>query len=402
MIEDDKGKTAESAIPPGTREPSEDGSFAHQKEANPIKINGWEFIYSVAFLVDGKHVVSGGRPGKIRRWQVEDGKGVGAPMYTGSPVFSIAVSPDGRWIFSGTDSGLVTVWNAKNHSKVTELTAHNDAVFAVDVSPDGTRIATGSNDKTLYVWSLPSGQRLLGPFKHDDFVVAVKFSPNGRLIATATWQRDSVRVYDLDSQNGSFCLVFSVTVGSQFNQSLAWANDSKQLFVLSRDGNVSCLDVSTGKTRSTWSIHTGSDEAKCIALGGNGTFITVSANSSVSFWDTTTHERIGSVIEHTHDIWVMAISANYDLVSGGQKTVTLLGLYDILPSRYFGNVRVSEKAHVTSLLITIRSVDSHESLANGKSSSQKLKELISGRPVNPFKYRTMVQVRSFVPQSRFF
>ena len=320
----------------------EDSSFVHQKEVKPIEISGRDFIWSVAFLADGKDVISGGEEGKIRRWQLEDGKEVGTPMDAGSTVYNIAVSRDGKWVVSGTDSGFVMVWDAENHSKVTEWKAHSRAVFAVDVSPDGTRIATGSNDRTLCVWSLSgsSGERLLGPFKHDEFVVAVKFSPNGNLIATATWQRDSVRVYDLEKGTSKFRFVFSITVGSQFNQSLAWASDSKQLFVLSRDGNIHCLDVSTGKTRLTWRIHS-SDEARCIALAGDGTFIVVSANSSVSFWNTTTHEQIGSVIEHTHVIWVMAISANYDLVSGGQKTVTLSGLYDILPSRYFGNVRVS-------------------------------------------------------------
>ena len=49
---------------------------------------------------------------------------------------------------------------------------------------------------------------------------------------------------------------------------------------------------------------------------------------------------------------------------------------------------------------TIRSIGSHVSLANGYSSTYKLKELV-GEPVNPFKSRTMVQVCSFVSRSRF-
>ena len=49
---------------------------------------------------------------------------------------------------------------------------------------------------------------------------------------------------------------------------------------------------------------------------------------------------------------------------------------------------------------TIRSIGCHVSLANGYSSTYKLKELV-GEFVNPFKYRTMVQVCSFVSRSRF-
>ena len=238
---------------------------------------------------------------------------------------------------SGANSGQVTVWNAEGYSKVTGLNAHRDWVQAVDVSPDGTRIATGSDDKTVCVWSLSTGERLLGPVKHDHWVVAVKFSRDGHFVATGTWQRDSVRI--CDSQNGRLLVEFPIKVNSAYNQSLAWANDSNQLFVLSHDGKIHCLDVSTGTTLSKWAIHS-SDKARCIALASNGTFIAVSANSSMSFWDTTTHGRTGSVTKYTENIRSMAISANYDLVTGGDKTITLLRLCDILPSRYLINVRV--------------------------------------------------------------
>ena len=126
------------------------------------------------------------------------------------------------------------------------------------------------------------------------------------------------------------------------NQSLTWANDSKQLFALSRDGKTHCLDVSTGTTLSKWAIHS-SHMAKCIALASSGTFIAASADSSISFWDTATREQIGTVIKHTHCIRSMAISASYNLVVGRDKTITLRELCDILPSRYFDNVRLHEK-----------------------------------------------------------
>ena len=335
-ISDVRGKKAESAILTGTKESSEDSSFAHQKESKSIVTNGRGVIYSVAFLDDGKHVVSGGREGKIRRWRVEDGREVGTPMNAGSDVYSIAVSPDEKWIVSGTRNGMVAMWNAENHSKVTKWKVHNDWVRAVDVSPDGTRIATGSDDGTVCVWSLSTGERLLGPFKHDDSVVAVKFSPNGCLIATATWEQD-IRVYD--SHNGGLLLEFPVQVNSALNQSLAWASDSKQLFALSRDGNIHCLNVSTRTTLSKWAIHSSKDP-RCIALTSNGTFIAVNANSSVSFWDTATHEQIGPVIKYTRNMVCMALSANYDLVVGGGERITLQGLYGILPHHHLHNVCV--------------------------------------------------------------
>ena len=56
------GRTIENRILTGPRDES---------ETKPIEIDG---IYSVAFLADGRHIVSGGEEGKIRRWRVEDGR----------------------------------------------------------------------------------------------------------------------------------------------------------------------------------------------------------------------------------------------------------------------------------------------------------------------------------------
>jgi len=324
----------------GLGENSSASSIVHlEKEAKQIVIDGRDDIYSVAVLPNGKHVVSGDYEGKIRCWRTKNGKEMGTPMDAGSRFFSMAVSRDGKWIVSGTRWGWVTVWNAKSHSKVTEFKAHGKFVRAIDISPDAKRIMTGSNDCTACVWSLSTGKELLVSLKHDNYVVAAKFSPNGRLFATATWERPSVRVYD--SQNGSISAEFPVEVNSSLNQSLAWASDSKQLFALSHDGYIHHIDVLAKTTLSQW--HS-SDKPISIALASNGTFIAASAHSSVLFWDTTTREQIGTVIEYTHSVESMAMSSNYDLITSGEKGITLRALCGILPSHYFDSVIESQTA----------------------------------------------------------
>ncbi|KAH0828190.1 WD40-repeat-containing domain protein [Lanmaoa asiatica] len=178
------------------RENSSSSNNVHENEAKPIEIKVRSSTRSAAFVVDGKHIVCGDSKGRIRCWQVKDGKEVGTPMDTRRGVLNIAVSRDGKWVVGGTVSGEVVVWNAESHKKVTKFTAHSDRVWVMDISPDGTKITTGSEDKTICVWSLSTGQRLLGPLNHDFDVVAVKFSPDGRLIATSAQDRDSVRIYD--------------------------------------------------------------------------------------------------------------------------------------------------------------------------------------------------------------
>ena len=223
--------------------------------------------------------------------------------------------------------GDVTMWNPESHEFVVTLLGHAEWVRAVDVSPDASRIATGSYDRTACVWSLSPNTQLLGPLKHDWSLAAVKFSPDGRLLATATWCRTSLRIYD--SADGHLLIDFPVQVSSSENQSLAWVSDSKHLFALSRDGNINCLDVYNGTTLSRWLIHS-SNNPRCIALASDCQYIAASAGSSVSFWDTTTQQQIGSVIEHPALVSSMAISEKYELVIGGGKQITLRNIHDML------------------------------------------------------------------------
>ena len=303
--------------------------------AETIEIKGQGKIWSVGFLVDGKHVVSGGDEGMIRRWRVEDGMEVGVPMDAESTVYDIAVSRDGKWIVSGTGRGQVQVWSADDSEKVTEIRGHSSWVAAVDVSPDSTKTASGSGDRTVCVWSLSTGEQLLGPWKHDDSVVAVKFSPDGRFIATAAV--GSISVYD--SQRGNLVISVPIDVAYSYNHSLAWSSNSKHLFAVSY-GKIICLNASTGATLSQWSIHGNIDNR--IALASDGAFIAASSGSSVTFWDATTRKQIGSVIEHTADVNCMATSANRDIVIGDGNKITLGSLCNILPSSYYDSVSTFE------------------------------------------------------------
>lgn len=289
---------------------------------------------SVSFLFDGKHIVSGGQEGKIRCRRAVDGQQVGTTMNVGSPVLDIAVSRDRQWVASGTNTGMVVVWSAQSHKKVVEFQAHRNPVSAMDISPDSTSIATGSDDRTVSVWSISTGNRLLDPLVHDHCLAAIKYSPNGHFLATAT---RSIRIYNI--QNGHLLVNIPVEVRANDNESLAWSSDSKQLFVLSNDGNIKCLDVPRGIALSQWPIHS-SDDPWCIAVASNGKFIAASANSSVSFWDPSTCTQIGSTLNFPDNVLSMTISSNHDLAISGRTTISLLNLCDILPSQYINDVSI--------------------------------------------------------------
>ena len=150
---------------------------------------------------------------------------------------------------------------------------------------------------------------------------------------------DCYRTSSYDSRSGNLVVDVPIKVTPSLNYSLAWSSDSKHLFAI-YSGKIICLDASTGATLSQWSIH--GNEYNRIALASNGAFIAASSDSSVSFWDATTHKQIGSVIEHTGKVKCIAISTNNDIVIGGGNKITFRSLCDILPSSYWNNVSTFE------------------------------------------------------------
>ncbi|KAG9308878.1 quinon protein alcohol dehydrogenase-like superfamily [Chiua virens] len=300
--------------------------------AKVIEIDGRD-LYSAVFMADGKHVLAGGKAGKIQCWRVADGEEEGKAMDVGNWVNDIAVSGDGKWIVcvGGTDKGIARVFDTKNRKMVRVLKGHAREIWAVNVSPDGTKIVTGSGDWTARVWLLSTGKELQR-FGHNFWVAAAKFSPNGLLFVTATQFRNSVRIYD--SNDGRFLANFKIEVSSGRNQSVAWHRDNKHLFVASWDGHIHHLDASTGNTLSNWRIYVNS-YPQCIALASDSTYIAASAASSVSLWDAVTHEQLGSPIKHACAVESLALSPNHFLVASALNTITLGDLRSLLPARYW-------------------------------------------------------------------
>ena len=303
-----------------------------------------QVIRSVVFAEDGKQVLSGGDEGVIRRWRVDDGQEVGEPIRVkGAGVFAAAVSPDGKWLVCGLKrhSSNVKVWNAHTHEEVLDIKGHTNSVFGVDISPDSTRLATGSYDETACIWNLTTGERLVGPLQHENWAVAVRFSPNGDRLATATAAENhedektakSIRIYD--SNTGQQLVQFDVPfMNGQNMTSLAWTSGGRQLFAASYS-QVEHFDTSSGSLLKKWLVP-GGGWVGSVALPRNQKFVVVVAFKSLSFWDTSTYQQIGTVVEHTSAVWWIALSPDDGQIATGEENgkVTLRNLHDILPVSY--------------------------------------------------------------------
>jgi hypothetical protein len=71
-------------------------------------------VTSVAFLPNGKHIISGSGDKTIQIWNAKTGKAVATPLvgHTAA-VTSVAFSQDGKCIISGSLDNTLRIWNAE-------------------------------------------------------------------------------------------------------------------------------------------------------------------------------------------------------------------------------------------------------------------------------------------------
>ena len=98
-------------------------------------------------------------------WDAETGASVGTPLEGHRNwVNSVAYSPDGRHIISGSYDKTIRIWDAETGAAIgTPLEGHTHSVNSVAYSPDGRHIISGSYDRTIRIWDAGSGATVSTP-----------------------------------------------------------------------------------------------------------------------------------------------------------------------------------------------------------------------------------------------
>ncbi|PJF47708.1 MAG: hypothetical protein D6709_04255 [Chloroflexi bacterium] len=138
-------------------------------------------VADARFSSDGRYLLTAGRDGVARLWDIASGEVITALRGHLGQVTRVAFSPTGGQIATASTDRTARIWNLGTGRIITVLAGHTGIVNDVAFSPNGELLVTGSADRTVRVWDLASGALLTNPIQLSAVVSQVVFLENGEI-----------------------------------------------------------------------------------------------------------------------------------------------------------------------------------------------------------------------------
>jgi WD40 repeat protein len=158
-------------------------------------------VHSLAYSLDGKHlVVGGGEPGASGGFVIYDRDA--KPSFQWNEEFDVvqtlAVSPDNSLVAIGSPKRTVRVIQVSDGTEKFVIKKHTDWLTALAFSPDGLLLASGDRFGGLYLWNAETGVEFANLKEHNGTVRGIQFSPTTDHLISAS-EDGYLRRFDLQS-----------------------------------------------------------------------------------------------------------------------------------------------------------------------------------------------------------
>jgi WD40 repeat protein/transcriptional regulator with XRE-family HTH domain len=354
--------------------------LSHDQHPKPHPINSsakllhghTDFVWDIAFSPDGRLLVSGGRDGTLRLWNVQDGQSIHVLEGHKHDVYGLAISADSQLLVSAGKDQTVRLWHLQSGRNLKTLRGHTGGIHSLSLSSDDQILASSGQNEMIQLWRLqPDGNlssfhpykifssptRQISAFstvsfspdnqtlainRHDESIAlwniqtghldrwsahnaavwTVLFSPGGQILASSSYDC-TVRLWDVQTHH---CL--QVLRGHQsVVRAIAFDPGGQGLASSSSDHTIRLWDVQTGACLRILQEHTGAVFALAFDKSGQR-LASGSHDHTIRVWDIETGACLQALQGHTGAVWTVAISPQGNtLVSGSfDQTIRLWDL----------------------------------------------------------------------------
>ena len=215
-------------------------------------------IHTLAFLTDGRTLISSDIDGKTLLWDVDTGTSRPIIKENEGRTRTLALSLDGKYLATGDSDGNAQLWDitteAQQHAlrQVFKGHRHRHRVFVWAFSPDGKTLLTTSESGNTRVWDTETGKQRFTITGHIGPMLHLTFSETGDTLTSINspnsswlWAYFQHRQWDVTTGK-PLSIHFLEVVGAE-----KISPDGKTVLVDHLDGTLDITDLHTKRTRST-------------------------------------------------------------------------------------------------------------------------------------------------------
>ena len=253
-------------------------------------------VYVAQSVEDGRQIVSAGRDGTLRLWNLSNDKLTRVLASYANELNFVAFGPAATTLATGGDDGTIRLFDLAAKRETNRFVGHGNWALCGAMSPRGDQLATSGRDNVIRLWSIPQGEFLGELPGHTTTVESLAYLPDGKSLVSTGNDR-TLRIWDLAEKRGAIIATHDATVNS-----VACSHDGRRLATACADFNVHLWDVESRSLQGRLSGHL--ESVQCVAFSPDDSRLaSAGVDATIRVWDLSKLAQIDSFLGHASRVW---------------------------------------------------------------------------------------------------